>query len=212
MPGRISMTLVCTGERQACREVGRLQGVPTGSSIHWRCHGYKYTIRVSTDTNKRIRKCGTPNVQKRLHSTPSTIELQNTLIVSIESWMTSYWRLYNVIQASLWRHMSMQLMFFRHCMEPEFGLWKGEVARVCQMLIQWMKNSFHLISIWDTVTKVLLLCSIYQASYYESDLTLLALVLSAFAYWSVPFILEVVCTAGTADHLKNKKHDQLSKL
>ncbi len=48
------------------------------------------------------------------------------------------------------------------------------VIKVCQMLSWRTKNWPHSINIWDTVTHVLPLCSVYQAPSYESHLTLLA--------------------------------------
>ena len=50
-------------------------------------------------------------------------------------------------------------------------------------------------NIWDTVTRVVPLCSVYQAPSYESNLKLLAWCLPEFAYLSMLFILETVCTA-----------------
>ena len=67
---------------------------------------------------------------------------------------------------------------------------------VCQMSCWWTKNSFHSINIWDTVTKALPSCSSYQAPSYEPNLTLLAWLLSEFAYLNMLFILEVVCTTS----------------
>ncbi len=46
--------------------------------------------------------------------------------------------------------------------------------------------------------------SVYQAPSYEYNLTLLTGFLSEIAYLIILFILEVVCTSGSADHLKNK--------
>ena len=70
------------------------------------------------------------------------------------------------------------------------------VAKVCQILSRSTENSRHSINIWDTVTKMLPLCSLYQASSYEPSLTLLAWFLSEFAHLSMLFVLEVVCTAN----------------
>ena len=73
-------------------------------------------------------------------------------------------------------------------------------TKVCQMLSQWTKTSLHSINFWDTVTKLLPLCSIYHVPFYVPNLTLLAPFPTEFAHLSMLFTLEVVC----ADHLKNK--------
>ena len=54
--------------------------------------------------------------------------------------------------------------------------------------------------------KVVLLRSVYQVPSYESNLTLLAWFLPDFAYLRMLLIPEMVCTAGSVDHLKNKSH------
>ena len=66
-------------------------------------------------------------------------------------------------------------------------------------------------SISDTVTKVVPLCSVYNVpgTIFCANLTLLAQFLPDFAFLSMPFVLEMVCTA---DHLKNKWHAQISQL
>ena len=51
-----------------------------------------------------------------------------------------------------------------------------------------------------------------QSPLYKSNLTLLSWFLLDFAYLSMLFILEMVCNAGSADHLKNKYYAQISKL
>ncbi len=85
------------------------------------------------------------------------------------------------------------------------GLCHGEEnAEVCQILFWWTKYSLHSINIRDTVTEVLPLYSVYQAPFYESDLTLLAWFLPDIAYLSMLFNLVRVCTAVNADPLKNK--------
>ena len=52
---------------------------------------------------------------------------------------------------------------------------------VCQIFPWKKKNSLYSISIWDTVTKLLPLCSVYQAPSYELYLILLAWFLSECA-------------------------------
>ena len=86
------------------------------------------------------------------------------------------------------------------------------VVKGCQMLSRRTKNYFYFINIGDTVTNVLPLCSVYKVSSYEPNLTLLGWYLSEFAYLSMLFIPEVVYIEGSADHLKNKQHAQISKL
>ncbi len=77
-------------------------------------------------------------------------------------------------------------------------LWNERCAyRVCQMLSQ-------SINIWDIDTKVGSLCSLYHVPSYESNLILLAWFMPDFAYFSMLFNTEMVCTAGSADDLKNK--------
>ncbi len=78
------------------------------------------------------------------------------------------------------------------------------LPKVSEMLSWSTKNPLHSINIWDTVTKVVPLCSLYQAPSYEPNLTLLAWYLPDITYLSMLFILEMVCTACSADHLKNK--------
>ncbi len=68
-------------------------------------------------------------------------------------------------------------------------------CKLCQMLPRWTENPLHSIIIWDTVTIVLPLYSVYQARPNESNLTSLALTPTEWAYLSMLFILEVVCTA-----------------
>ncbi len=68
-------------------------------------------------------------------------------------------------------------------------LWQVEKqTEACQMLSWRTKNWPYSINIWDTVTKVLPLFSVYQAPSYESNLTLLTWFLSDFAYLSMLFI------------------------
>ncbi len=83
---------------------------------------------------------------------------------------------------------------------------------VCQMLSWWTKSSLHSINIQDTFTNVLLLCSVCQAPCYEHNLTMLVPFPTELAYLSIIFILEVVCTACSADHLKNRWHAQITNL
>ncbi len=72
-------------------------------------------------------------------------------------------------------------------------------------MLSWRtKNSSDFINICDTVTNLIPLCSVYEASSYESILTFLAPFPTELAYLSMLFILEVLCTAGSAEHLKNK--------
>ena len=67
------------------------------------------------------------------------------------------------------------------------------IVIVCQMLSRWTKNSPHSINISDIIIYVLPLCSVYQVPSYESNLTLLASFPTELAYWSMLFILEMVC-------------------
>ncbi len=69
----------------------------------------------------------------------------------------------------------------------------NSICIVCQMLSWWTKNRLHSISFWDNVTKMVLLCSVYRAPSYESNLTLLAPFPAELAYLSMLFILEMVC-------------------
>ena len=78
------------------------------------------------------------------------------------------------------------------------------VDTICQMSSWWTKNSLHSINTRDTVTNLVPSCSVHQAPVYESNLTLLAPVPTKFAYLSIVFILEMICTACIADHLKDK--------
>ena len=64
-------------------------------------------------------------------------------------------------------------------------------SKYCQMLSWWTKNLLHSINTRDTATNVIPLCSVYQASFYEPNLTLLAWFLPEFAYLSMLFILEM---------------------
>ncbi len=70
-----------------------------------------------------------------------------------------------------------------------------KTTKVCQMLSWWTKNSLYSINICYVVTEVVLLCSLYQAPSYESNIALLGRFLPDFAYWRKLFILEMVCTA-----------------
>ncbi len=67
-------------------------------------------------------------------------------------------------------------------------------AKLCQMLSWWTQNSLHSINFWDIVTKMVPLCSVYQAPSYESNFTLLAPFSRELAYFSLLFILGMVCT------------------
>ena len=64
------------------------------------------------------------------------------------------------------------------------------------MLSWWTKNWPHSSNIWDTLTNVAPLHSVYQAPSYEPGYTLLASFLQLFAYLNMLFILEMGCTAG----------------
>ncbi len=77
-------------------------------------------------------------------------------------------------------------------------------VKVCQMLSWWTKYSLYSINIGDTVSKVIPLCSVYQAPSYGPKLTLLAWFLPEFAYLSMISILEMACTACSGGHLKYK--------
>ena len=57
-----------------------------------------------------------------------------------------------------------------------------EVSILCQMLILWTNSSLHSINIWDTVTQVVPLCSVYQAPSYESNITLVVQFSTELAY------------------------------
>ena len=52
------------------------------------------------------------------------------------------------------------------------------VSKVCQMLFWWTKNSLHSINIWGIVTKVLPLCSVYQAPCQSW------LIWACYSFWS----------------------------
>ncbi len=71
--------------------------------------------------------------------------------------------------------------------------------RVCQMLSWCTKNSLHSINIWDTVSDVLPLCSVYQAPSYEPNLAFLGQFPMELACLSMLFIHEVVCTACSSN-------------
>ena len=66
----------------------------------------------------------------------------------------------------------------------------SEIGIVSQMLSWRTKNSLYCINIWDTVTNVLLLCSVLQAPSYEPSLTLLTPFSIDLAYLSMLFILD----------------------
>ncbi len=53
-------------------------------------------------------------------------------------------------------------------------------------------------------TNMVSLYSVYQAPSYEPNLTFLATFSTELAYLSMLFILDVLCTAGSAEHIKNK--------
>ena len=55
------------------------------------------------------------------------------------------------------------------------------------------------------------MCSVCQVPSYGPNLTLLALFSAELAYLSMLFILEMIHTACSADHLKNKEHAQMRK-
>ena len=59
-------------------------------------------------------------------------------------------------------------------------------------------------NIWDIVTNVVPLYVVYQAPPYEPNLKLLAPFPTELAYLSMLFILEELCTACSAEDLKNK--------
>ncbi len=75
------------------------------------------------------------------------------------------------------------------------AIWFMLKYKVCQMLSWRTKNSSHFINIWDTVTNLVPLHSVYQAPSYELILTFLAPFPTELAYLSMLFILEVLCTA-----------------
>ena len=52
----------------------------------------------------------------------------------------------------------------------------------------------------------------YHCSVYQAPFTSLAPFLTKLAYLTMLFILEMDCTASSADHVKNKKHVQISKV
>ncbi len=131
--------------------------------------------------------------------------------------------IYTVIQITLWSYLNLRccplIISIFLCRPCEACQPKGNVhclysmllvSRwntrfiVCQMLSWRTKNWSHFINIWDTVTNVIPLCSVHQAPSYEHNLILLAWILQDLAYLSMLFILEVLCTACSAEHLKNK--------
>ncbi len=77
-------------------------------------------------------------------------------------------------------------------------------GEVCQMLSRRTKNSSYFINIQDTDTKVVPLHSAHQAPSYEPILTFLAPFPTELAYLSMLFILDVLCTACSAEQIKNK--------
>ena len=85
-------------------------------------------------------------------------------------------------------------------------------AKVCQMLPWRTKNWPHFINIWDTVTNVIPLCSLYQAPSYESNHTLLA----PFPHRVCLFEHGIYSWGGlhylSAYHLKNEYHAQICKI
>ena len=80
---------------------------------------------------------------------------------------------------------------------------------VCQLLLWWTKNLPYSTNSWDTVTKVVILCSISQAPSHEPNCTLLELFPTDLVYLNMLFILEMACSAG---HLKNKWHARINQL
>ena len=75
----------------------------------------------------------------------------------------------------------------------------AEHGIVCQMLLWRTKNRPCLIN-----TNIITLHPVHQAPSYGSILTLLAWFLQYLAYLSMLFIIEVLCTACSAEHLNNK--------
>ncbi len=71
--------------------------------------------------------------------------------------------------------------------------------KVCQMLFWQTKNSLYSINIKDTVTNGVPLCPVHQAPSYGPILTLLAWFLRYLDHSSMPFILEVLCTAQISE-------------
>ncbi len=67
------------------------------------------------------------------------------------------------------------------------------------------KNPPNYINILDTATSVVSLHSVHQAPSYQPILTLLARFLRVLVYLCVLFILNLLCTVGSAEHDKNKK-------
>ena len=68
-------------------------------------------------------------------------------------------------------------------------------------MLPWRKkNAPYLINIWDTATNMVPLCSVHQAPSCEPNLTFLAQFPAEFAYLSILFKLEVLYTAGSAEH------------
>ncbi len=64
-------------------------------------------------------------------------------------------------------------------------------------MLSWRtKNPLYSINIQDTVTNVVLLCSLYQAPSNEPNLTFQAPFPTDLAYLSMLFILVMACTAG----------------
>ena len=76
--------------------------------------------------------------------------------------------------------------------------------KVCQMLSGQTKNSLYSLNIQDAVTNVVPLCSVCQAPSYEMNLTFLTPFATELSHLSMLFILEVLCTTGTGEHLQNK--------
>ena len=63
------------------------------------------------------------------------------------------------------------------------------------MLSWWTTTSLYSITIKDTDTNGVPLCSVYSTIFYESNLTLLAPFPTEMAYLSMLFIFQMVCTA-----------------
>ncbi len=139
-------------------------------------------------------------------------------------WLIKWLREWPLVSPSVTNSFSYRLWWrekeikppIMHCKLPAWR-WYAHIAwwhsgsvphfmppKVCQMLFWQTKNGPHFTNIWDTVTNVVPLHSVHQAPSYEPNLIFLAQFPTELAYLSMLFILEVLCTACSAEHLKNK--------
>ena len=126
------------------------------------------TFTTNWDGHAAVRTKPASNVWRGINMQVSVFNMRFALLLNVRWYQECLWISY-------------------HLSPPVLGVWMRSLKQpipcpyywcltyiLCQMLSWWTKNFPHSINVWDRLTNLIPLCSVYQTPSYEHNLTLLA--------------------------------------